>query len=285
MAANQKNKIEAAPVKGVSADGDRKLRARKQGSGHPCGAHIASDLEFGTRQYFDAIENDRYQVYAPWMPGSIEFERFRGKRVLEVGCGTGTDLLQFARNGARVTGVDFTPRSVEITRHRFDVYGFDGEFSIGDAENLSFPDESFDVYYSFGVLHHTPDTERAVAEAHRVLCKGGRAIVMLYHRTSLYYWGGIILKHGVIHGGLLRETASELMSRYVEYPRTDARPLVKAYTRAEARRLFRAFSDIQIEVNQLRRAELGIAGRMIPENIFQRLARAFGWNLLVTATK
>ena len=168
-----------------------KQRAREQWSANPCGAHVARDLEFGTRDYFDAIEAYRYREYAPWMKEALGFDRYSGKRVLEIGCGTGTDLLQFARGGAQVTGLDLTPRSIEIARSRFAVYGCAGEFAIGDAENLAFPDESFDLVYSFGVLHHAPDTERAINEAHRVLRRGGRAIVMLYHRASLYYWGAL----------------------------------------------------------------------------------------------
>lgn len=262
-----------------------KQRAREQWGANPCGAHVARDLQFGTREYFDAIEAYRYQEYSPWMKAAMGFDRYGGKRVLEIGCGTGTDLLQFARGGARVTGLDLTPRSIEIARRRFAVYGCAGEFAIGDAENLAFPDESFDLVYSFGVLHHAPDTERAINEAHRVLKPGGRAVVMLYHRASLYYWGALIAKRGILKGELLRNTPAELMSRYVEHTETEGRPLVKAYTRREIRHLFRRFGDSQISVNQLTRTELRPVGRAIPESVFQWLARNFGWNLIITATR
>ncbi|MFP5262435.1 MAG: class I SAM-dependent methyltransferase [Blastocatellia bacterium] len=262
-----------------------KQRAREQWGENPCGAHVARGYEFGTREYFDAIEEHRYRDYAPWMREVIGFDRYRGKRVLEVGCGTGTDLLQFARGGAHVTGVDLTPRGIEIARRRFEVYGCAGQFAIGDAESLGFPDESFDAVYSFGVLHHTPDTERAIGEAHRVLRRGGRAVVMIYHRSSIYYWGGLALKRGVLKGELLKGGLSEIMSRHVEYTETAGRPLVKAYTRAEARRLFDRFSDCKISVNQLTRKELGPLGRALPENVFGWLAQNFGWNLIITATK
>lgn len=262
-----------------------KRRAQDQWGKNPCGAHVAADLEFGTRQYFDAIEDYRYRHYAPWMKQVIGFDRYPDKHLLEIGCGTGTDLLQFARGGALVTGIDLTPRSIEIARKRFEVYGAQGRFAIGDAENLSFPDESFDVVYSFGVLHHTPDTARAVAEVRRVLRDGGKAVVMLYYRRSLYYWGSVILRRGILGGHLFRESAAEIMSRYVEHTDTEGRPLVKAYSRREARRLFGDFTDCKIEVNQLTRAELGQAGRLLPENVFQWLARNYGWNLIITATK
>lgn len=264
---------------------DFKQRARDQWSANPCGAHVAGDLAFGTREYFDAIERYRYVEYAPWMKQAIGFERYAGKRLLEVGCGTGTDLLQFARGGAIVTGVDLTPRSIEIARRRFEVYGLAGEFAIEDGENLSFPDASFDAVYSFGVLHHTPDTHRAVSEIHRVLKPGGTAIVMLYHRASLYYWGSIIFKYGLLRGELLKEKPSDIMSRRVEYSDSEGRPLVKAYTRREARGMFRDFQACEIQVNQLTRRELKPIGGLAPEAWFQWLARTFGWNLLITAIK
>ena len=264
---------------------EHKRRAQEQWGANPCGAHIAKELPFGTPEYFDAIEDYRYNVYAPWMKQRIGFEQYAGKRLLEVGCGTGTDSLQFARGGSIVTGVDLTPRSLEIARKRFEVYGQQGEFVLSDAEQLHFPDESFDVVYSFGVIHHTPDTERAAAEIHRVLKRGGKAVVMVYHRSSLYYWGGIILKRGLLGGELLKASPDELMSRYVEHTETDGRPLVKAYTRNEVRKMFSMFSECNVEVNQLTRQELGALGRAMPENIFQWLARNFGWNLLITAKK
>ena len=262
-----------------------KQLAQEQWGSNPCAAHVARDLEFGTREYFDAIERDRYQSYAPWLRQAIGFDQYAGKQLLEVGFGTGTDLLQFARGGALVTGVDLTPRSIEIARRRFEVYGLPGEFLVGDGENLSFPDASFDVVYSFGVLHHTPDTERALGEIHRVLKPGGKAIVMLYHRASLYYWASLVVKHGLLRGELFKESIGEIMSRRVEYSETGGRPLVKVYTRAEVRRMFRIFRESWIQINQLTRHELRPFGRMLPDGLFQRLAHRFGWNLLITANK
>lgn len=268
-----------------SLSDDYKQRAREQWSANPCGASAARDQEFGTRDYFDAIEKHRYEIDCPWIKQAVGFDRYKGKRLLEVGFGTGTDLLQFARAGAKVTGVDLTPRSIEIARRRFEVYGLIGEFAIGDGESLGFPDSSFDVVYSFGVLHHTPDTQRAVREIHRVLKPGGRAIVMLYHRASLYYWGSLFFKHGILRGEFFKENMAGIMSRHVEYSETDGRPLVKAYTRDEARGMFSDFRDCHLQVNQLTRRELRPVGRFIPEALFQWLAVNFGWNLLITATK
>src|SRR5262249_18400974 len=160
-----------------------------------------------------------------------------------------------------------------------------GDFIVGDGETLSFPDASFDVVYSFGVLHHAPDTAGAVREIHRVLKKDGTAIVMLYHRSSLLYWGSFVLKHGIFGGELFKESMSEILSRRVESSVTGGRPLVKVFSRTDARRMFRDFSEIKFHINQLTRHELRPAGRVMPEAMFQWIARHFGWNLVITATK
>jgi 2-polyprenyl-3-methyl-5-hydroxy-6-metoxy-1,4-benzoquinol methylase len=147
---------------------DDKQRAREQWSHDPAGAIYGREHEFGSREFFDAVERHRYTEYAPWMPEVMGFNKFKGARLLEVGCGMGTDLLQFARGGAMVTGIDLTPRSIAISRRHFDIYGQRGDFAISDCEKLPFASESFDVVYSNGVLHHTPDTAGAVRELHRV---------------------------------------------------------------------------------------------------------------------
>src|SRR2546428_10890270 len=159
------------------------------------------------------------------MPEVMGFDQFAGLRLLEIGCGMGTDLLQFARGGAKVTGTDLTPRSIEISRRHLTMYGESGDFAIVDCETLPFANESFDVVYSNGVLHHTPDTAGAVREIHRVLRPGGQARVMLYHRGSAAYWGDIILLHGGLQGErLCGHSPAEIMSRSVEVDEIRGRP-------------------------------------------------------------
>ena len=266
--------------------GLEKERAQEQWSEDPCGAVYGREHEFGTREFFDAVERHRYHEYAPWMPEVMGFNDFKGARLLEVGCGMGTDLLQFARGGAKVTGIDLTPRSIEISRRHLEVYGQRGDFVISDGERLPFKNETFDVVYSNGVLHHTPDTAAAVRELHRVLRRGGQARVMLYHRDSAAYWGDIILRHGVLHGELLRgNSPADIMSKYVEFNESGGRPLVKVYSRREARKLFSMFGDVTVEVEQLTRPELFIIGRFIPEGMFRLLRQTVGWNVIVSARK
>src|ERR1051325_9053893 len=163
----------------MSSLAEEKQRAREQWGQDPCGAVHGSEHALGTREFFDAVERHRYTEYAPWMRSTMGFDQFPGARLLEIGCGMGSDLVQFARGGANCTGIDITPRSIEITRHRFALYGLTGTFILSDGEHLPFPSETFDIVYSNGVLHHTPDTAGAIREIHRVLRPGGTAKVML----------------------------------------------------------------------------------------------------------
>jgi SAM-dependent methyltransferase len=263
-----------------------KQHAREQWSQDPCGARYGAKYEFATREFFDEVERHRYQEYAPWMPLVMGFDSFKGRRLLEVGCGMGTDLLQFARGGALCTGLDLTPRSVEISSLHFGLYDLRADFVLADGERLPFADKSFDVVYSNGVLHHTPDTVRAVRELHRVLCPGGVAKVMLYHRNSLYYWTEIILHRGILRGHFLRgHSPEEIMSRYVEYSEHEARPLVKVYSQRQARQLFNPFGEVKTEVEQMIPEELRFLRPLVSEKMFRRLRRSIGWNVIITARK
>lgn len=263
-----------------------KLRAREQWGQDPCGAVYDREHELGTREFFDEVERYRYKEYAPWMPRVMEFEKFRDKRLLEIGCGMGTDLLQFARGGAYCTGIDLTPRSVEITRHRFKLYGADANFMLSDGEQLPFQSESFDVVYSNGVLHHTPNTAGSIREVHRVLRPGGVAKIMLYHRHSLNYWVEIVLRRGVLGLEFLRgRSAEDIMSRVIEFSDHDARPLVKVYSRKQVRELFKMFKEVRVEVEQLMRAELRFLSPLVSDSMFDRLCQSIGWNVIITAKK
>jgi len=274
--------ISGQPARG---DGD-KQRAREQWTNDPAGAVYGRAHEFGSREFFDEVERHRYEEYAPWMPAVMGFDQFAGNRLLEVGCGMGTDLLQFARGGANVTGVDLTPRSVETSRHHLQLYGQYGDFALSDVESLPFADESFDVVYSNGVLHHTPDTARAVREVHRVLRPGALARVMLYHRRSWNYWIEIILHRGLLRGQLLRgQTAEDIMSRYVEVNEGEGRPLVKVYSQRQARELFSMFTDVKTEVRQLTKEDFHFLGQLFPQRLVDALSRSIGWNVIISARK
>ena len=258
-----------------------KDRVQDQWNRNPVGSQHARASQPDTLEWFLEIERHRYGEYAPWMPEVMEFRVHGGRDVLEIGGGTGTDLAQFAANGARVTDVDLAAGHLRLAEENFRLRGLRGTFVHHDAESLPFGDASFDVVYSNGVLHHTPNTAAVVREVHRVLRPGGRAIVMLYAEDSLHYWRKLVWRLGVKGGMLERMSMGEIMSRQVERSATGARPLVKVYTARRARALFDAFQDVEILQRQLEPGELPPSLRWA----LPRIERRFGWNLIVKAKK
>jgi ubiquinone/menaquinone biosynthesis C-methylase UbiE len=155
-----------------------------------CGTHFVQRFA-DERDFFSKYREFRYRT--EWhIPAFASFAQAAGKRVLEIGCGNGADGVMFASHGARYTGVDLTPEAIDATRRHFAAEGLAGQFRSENAEQLSFPDDSFDTVYSYGVLHHTLAPERAVGEVHRVLKPGGVALIMLYHRHSFNYYVRIL---------------------------------------------------------------------------------------------
>jgi ubiquinone/menaquinone biosynthesis C-methylase UbiE len=149
-----------------------------------CGTYVTSSEKF-SRQYFDEIEEHRYER-EPEIFGFAQFTRFYGKKILEVGVGAGTDFLQFVRAGALAYGIDLTEEAVEHVKKRLGVYGLSAkEIKVADAENLPYKDNTFDLVYSYGVIHHSPDTMKALEEIVRVTSIGGKIKIMIYHRRSL----------------------------------------------------------------------------------------------------
>ena len=268
----------------VIATGDAyKDQVQRQWDNDPAGSHYVVESAAHTKEWFLEAERHRYGAYAPWMPATMEFDRHGGEDVLEIGGGMGTDLAQFAAHGARVTDLDLSAGHLTLAKENFLVRGLQGRFVQHDAETLVFDDDSFDVVYSNGVLHHTPNTRRVVAEIRRVLRPGGLAIVMVYAEDSLHYWRNIMWNIGLREGQLRRYSMGELMSRTVE--RSDnaaAHPLVKAYTRRRLRDLFDGFEGVSIVQRQL---EPRAAPKTLHFVSRQRLGRIMGWNLVLKARK
>ena len=296
----------------ADANTSLKERVRAFWQANPCGVKFA-DAAPGTRRFYELVEAHRYTK--EWhIPIAADFASARGLKVLEVGCGLGTDGAQFAEAGADYTGVDLTEAAVDLARRRFELFDLQGKFQTADAENLAFPDESFDLVYSHGVLHHTPDTARAVHEIHRVLKPGGRAVVMLYHRGSYNYRIGIrvlrragasLLKRKagikVIHSltgeplESLREHAGLLAGKRNGHVSSDeflsqstdgaGNPLARVYSRREARELFKDFREVELRAYFLNKRFIPLAGKFLPRSIEAALASRWGWHLWIYATK
>lgn len=266
------------------ATGDAfKDQTQEQWNKDPAGSHYVKDAAPHTLEWFLEVERYRYDDYAPWMKETMEFDRHGGKQVLEIGGGIGTDLAQFAQGGSIVTDVDLSAGHLALAQENFRLRGLNGRFIHHDAERLPFDDASFDVVYSNGVIHHTPNTAQVVDEIHRVLRPGGKAIIMVYAENSLHYWRELVGKIGVGHGLLGDYSMGEIMSRSVELsPNSRARPLVKVYTPRRARNLFDKFTRVSIVQRQLTAPELPRQLSWIPLPVAGRL---WGWNLVVKAVK
>jgi SAM-dependent methyltransferase len=295
-----------------SADADLKERVRAFWQAHPCGTKF-SDAEIGTPEFFDRVEAHRYTK--EWhIPDAADFSGARGLSVLEIGCGLGTDGAQFAKAGARYTGVDLTEAAIDLARRRFEISGWPGKFQVADAENLDFADASFDRVYSHGVLHHTPDTARAISEIHRVLKPGGQAIVMLYHRGSYNYRIGIRVLRRAGAGLLKSERGIKIVHRLTGEPLESLRehaglltgkndgqassdeflsqstdgagnPLARVYSRREARELFKDFREVELRAYFLNKRFIPLLGNLLPRSIESALASRWGWHLWIYATK
>jgi SAM-dependent methyltransferase len=152
----------------------------------------------GSPEFFAEVEAYRFEKLS-YLEERIDFAGFAGKRLLDVGCGLGNDTSRFARGGAVVTGIDISPRAIQLATDNFAQRGLDGEFHVMDGERLEFPDESFDVVYCHTVLHFTPDPARMVREIHRVLKGDGVAILMTVNRRSWMNWLRHVMKVDIDH--------------------------------------------------------------------------------------
>lgn len=239
----------------------------------PCGTgeEIVGELPAQTREWFEQIEEHRYRV-EPFIHSVAQFTRYHGKKVLEVGVGAGTDHLQWARAGADLYGVDLTDAAIETTRRRLEMYGFKSELRRVDAEVLPFPDATFDVVYSWGVIHHSAHPERILAEIRRVLKPGGKLIAMLYGRHSplaVKLW----VRHALLKGRPWRSLAN-VVWHHMESIGT------KAYTPSELRSLLSMFSSAEIEplITTYDTA-------MIPRFISRYFPQSWGWFIAVRARR
>ncbi|MBI2839971.1 MAG: methyltransferase domain-containing protein [Acidobacteria bacterium] len=179
-----------------------------------------------TREFFDDLDDYRFDKLR-YLPRLVDFNGHKGRRLLEVGCGIGIDLVRFAKGGARVTGVDLSETAIRLTRTNFQSRGMSNgaQMIIGNGEQLPFAENTFDVVYAHGVIQYTADAARLIADCRRVLKPGGDGIFMVYNRVS---WLNALSK--VMKVGLEHEDA----------------PVLRKFTAAELREMLRGFSEVRI---------------------------------------
>ena len=247
----------------------------------PCGTRYLEGAED-----FEAHVRARYAL-EPHIPEFAQFASARGLRVLEIGVGIGADYLEWLKTGATATGVDLSPASLERARRRCELAGCQPDLRVADAEHLPFADNTFDVVYSYGVMHHSPDTAQCLREAWRVLKPRGQARIMLYHHPSLtaaMLW----LRYGVFSGRSLRRAVYD----HLESPGT------KTSTRAEVHSMMAGFEDIVMRQvfspgdlllhspsARFQSPLYRLAWRLYPRGLVRKLGRRWGLFLLVSGRK
>jgi SAM-dependent methyltransferase len=227
----------------------------------------------GSRGFFDDLDQYHFEKLHH-LPRLVRFDEWRGRSVLEVGCGAGVDLARFARGGAKVCGVDLTASAIALAKANFEQQRLTGQFEVADGESLPFADQAFDLVYAHGVVQYTANPQRLVNECHRVLKPGGQAIVQVYNRVS---WLNAL---------------SKLMKVPLEHE--DA-PVLLKFSEGEFRRLLSRFRTVRIVPERFpvkSRLHGGWKGAVYNGlfvgtfNAFPRaVVERFGWHLLAFCTK
>ena len=249
-----------------------------------------STAEIGTKEYFDQVEARKYLI-EPHIPAFAEFERWRGKKVLEIGCGIGTDTMNFARAGAQVTAVDLSSESLKLAKKRAEVFGLSDRtvFIEADAEKLSefVEPQKFDLVYSFGVIHHSPHPEKIIRQIRENFVQPGSTLkLMVYYRYSWkVFW--MLLQEKMRFWKL-----DEIIAKHSE-AQTGC-PVTYSYTKKTVKDLIG--DDFEIQENYAEhifpyRIEDYVKyryvkewyWRILPESVFRQMEKNFGWHLCVTA--
>lgn len=241
------------------------------------------------KEKFQSQLQERYRL-EPFIFDFADFESAKNKKVLEIGVGLGADHQMFAEHGALLEGCDLTPRAIEYTKNRFELFGLQSELKTADAENLSYEDNSFDIVYSYGVIHHSPSTAKAAKEVFRVLKKGGKAKIMIYNKYAMV--GYMLWIRYALLKGKPWLSLEYIYANYLESPGT------KAYTATEAKKMFEEFEHVSAstilshgdllssQAGQRHKGPLlNIARKIYPRFLIKKLFSNHGLFLFIDATK
>lgn len=232
----------------------------------------------GSKEFFEEYNTLREKIESIEYSYALhEYSDFKGKRVLDVGSGNGYVLSKYAAEGAETYGIDITSAGIDLCSKRFEYLGLKGDFRVADAQELPFNDNTFDCVCSMGVLHHVPNTQKAVDEIFRVLKPGGRLIVMFYHRNSAkYQWCYRV--RSWFSGKSMAQLANEFDGI--------GNPKGEVFSKSELTAVLKAFREIEMFTGFLRSEDIVVrGGRFVPDVIFRPLARLLGWNLYAKARK
>ena len=266
---------QALPVAGL------KEEVRDFWNADPCGSRYLGD-----RADFEAHARARYQL-EPYIHEFAGFTHSAGQRVLEVGVGMGADYLEWLKAGAQATGVDLSAISLERAKQRCETSGYTPDLRLSDAEHLLFPDGTFDIVYSYGVMHHSPDTPQCIREARRVLKPGGSLRIMIYHHPSLtgfLLW----LRFGFLRGKSLRQSVYDHLESLgtKSYTREEACGMLQGFEQVECRQVF---SPGDLLLNEPSARYQGwayrIVWRLYPRFLVRRFGAKLGLFLLISARK
>jgi len=227
----------------------------------------------GTEGFFKDLEQYRFEKL-DYLPILVDFSKYNNKQILEIGCGVGIDLIRFARNGAKVTGVDLAEKSIDLAKKNFAFNGVEGDLRVMNGEQLEFDDNSFDVVYAHGVIQYTACDEKMIDEIFRVLKPGGEAIMMVYNKFS---WLNLM---------------SKLFKTELEHE--DA-PVLNKYSIWQVKNMLHMFSMVRIITERFpvkTRLHQGLKARIFNNafvplfNIIPRsIVRPAGWHIMIFAYK
>jgi len=206
----------------------------------PCGTGvtIVGEIPERTREWFDRIEEHRYKI-EPFIHSVAQFTRYYGKKILEIGVGAGTDHLQWARAGAECYGVDLTDAAIEMTKTRLALYQLRSHLQRMDAESLPFEDNTFDLVYSWGVIHHSEQPEKIIREIWRVLKPSGVFLGMVYAKYSVGVFT-VWVKHALLKGKPWRSFD------YINWHHMESKG-TKGYNVSQIDKMLSNFSSVQLK--------------------------------------
>jgi ubiquinone/menaquinone biosynthesis C-methylase UbiE len=279
-------------IKVSESDESYKNAAASVWNASPAGSTFGSDTSIGSVEFFEKVKEKRSSYEQPWLYKIIPFVEYQNRTVLELGCGAGFDAFEFCQKGALYTGIDIASLNPVRTRQHLSFFQYFPRLMQADAEALPFVSESYEVVYSNGVLHHTPDIKRAFSETYRVLKSGGEFWVILYNRNSIFYIFHTVLFGYIAKGNYKTMRLDEYRSQ-IEYTTSSEKPLVNVYSSRDVKFLLQqsGFKVQNIWIRKLVHNDIPALPvlqklwRRIPQSWLDIAGHYFGWYIIAKGRK